>query len=135
MSDWIASKIGQSRRAQRRAATCALLIAIGAGSLAGCEQRVTPHAQRYSGRLSGCGDVPASLVSADRSFSFVPGDGVLVIRGDIGPDSAFDAVLNTQPAGKPAFVLRVSGRLGPTQAMVDYATPRCRAHAVLTAAE
>lgn len=124
-------------RLRKRSATAtiqatALLLA---GVLAGCGQRPAAHPQRYAGRLAGCGDVPASLVRVGNSFSFAPGDGVLVIRGAVAPDGGVAGALNTQPPGKPAFPLRVTGRIDGAQAVLDYTTPRCAAHAVLPLAE
>lgn len=128
-------RAGQCSRASRRVAGLAPLIGASAAVLAGCGPHPLTYSERYAGRLSGCEDVPASLVRTGDSFSFAPGDGVLVIRGTVSPDGGIDAVLNTQPAGKPAFVLRVSGRLERTRAVLDYTTPRCAAHAVLSAVE
>ncbi len=65
-------------------------------------------------------------------FAFAPGDGVLVIRGKVGPDGALEGNLNTQPAGKPAYVLGVTGRLSMHTATLTYVTPRCQYQATLT---
>jgi hypothetical protein len=115
--------------ARRRACGAAAALVL----LAGCGSRVAEET-RYRGTLAGCGaPMPASLVAGRGSFAFAPGEGVLVIRGSVGADGAFAGSLDTQPPGKPPFVLSVQGRLDPAAAEVAYATPRCQASGRLTA--
>ena len=101
-------------------------------ALAGCGGPAAPHPLRYTGALAGCGLAAATLAQQGPAFTFTPGDGVLTIGGSIGADGSFQGTLNTQPAGKPAFVLQVRGRIAGESATVDYTTPRCHAHATLT---
>ena len=83
----------------------------------------------YTGALPGCGLATATLTQHGDAFVFTPGDGVLMISGAVAADGSFTGALNTQPAGKPPFLLSVHGRIGVEQATLDYTTPRCTAHA------
>ncbi len=100
-------------------------------ALAGCG-KPAPHPLRYTGALPGCGLAAATLARQADSFTFAPGDGVLTIAGKIAADGGFSGSFNTQPAGKPPFMLRVAGRIEAESATLDYTTPRCHAHATLT---
>ncbi len=102
------------------------------GGLAGCGA-VAPAAPeaRYAGALPDCGGPAASLSRRGDVFAFAPGDGSLVIRGRVQGDGGFAGALNTQPPGKPAFVLTVRGRLTEDAATLRFATPRCHADATL----
>jgi len=86
---------------------------------------------RYSGALPGCGLAAATVVRTDDRFAFSPGDGALTIVGTVAADGGFAGTLNTQAPDKTPFVLSVRGRIASEQASVDYATPRCRASALL----
>jgi hypothetical protein len=113
-------------------------------ALAGCSggglslSRIMPagapsgHEVRYTGALPGCGLAAATLTRRDDQFSFTPGDGVLTMLGTVAPDGGFSGSLNTQPPGKPPFLLSVTGRIAEEQATLDYATPRCRAAATFS---
>jgi hypothetical protein len=112
----------------------AAALALVLGLLAGCGAHLAEET-RYRGTLAGCGaPMPASLIAKGNAFVFAPGDGALVIKGEVGADGAFAGSLNTQPPGKPPFLLRVQGRLDPAAAEVAYATPRCQASGRLAAA-
>jgi hypothetical protein len=89
---------------------------------------------RYIGALPGCGLGASTLAHHADHVAFTPGDGALVLQGAVGPDGGFAATLNTQPPGKPEYLLRVSGRIAGDQARVEYVTPRCHATATLTRA-
>lgn len=110
------------------AAPLAALALALAAPLAGCES--PPAERRFAGALPGCGG-PATLTRQGDRFAFAPGDGALVLRGPVAADGGFAAELNTQPPGKPAYPLRVSGVVSEESARVAYATPRCRAEATL----
>jgi hypothetical protein len=85
-----------------------------------------PAEQRFAGWLAGCGESSAAtLTRIGDSVAFAPADGVLVLRGTVAADGGFTARLNTQPPGKPAFLLTASGMLTADAAAVRYATPRC----------
>jgi hypothetical protein len=98
---------------------------------------------RYTGQLTGCGPAaPATLTrSADR-FSFTPGDGALVITGEVTADGRFAGTLDaghlgasTPAAGAKAtahFILSVHGRIDNDTAEAAYTTPRCQTTLRLT---
>jgi hypothetical protein len=100
-------------------------------ALGGCGYGPAPHLVRYVGPLPSCGLATATLARQGPGFAFSPGDGVLSIQGAVAADGGFSGTLNTQAPDKPAFLLTVSGRIAEDSATIDYATPRCRAHAVL----
>lgn len=88
--------------------------------------------RRYVGTLTGCGAaLPATLVRLRDGFAFSPGDSSLLLRGGIGADGTLAGSLNTQPPGKPPWLLAVAGKLTPTSASVTYTTPRCVAAGTL----
>ncbi len=97
-------------------------------SIAACSAPLSVE-QRYVGTLNGCGaPQTATLVRRRTSFAFAPDTaGPLVLHGSVGQDGTIDGGLNTQPPGKPPYLLRVTGTLGPHQASVSYVTPRCTA--------
>jgi hypothetical protein len=107
----------------------ALLAACLLGGCAGAARATgQPAGLRYAGTLRGCGSSqPASLSRSGDSFAFAPGDGALVLRGTLAADGSFSATLNTQPAGKPAYLLVVQGRADAGAATLRYSTPRCAA--------
>jgi hypothetical protein len=101
-------------------------------SLCGCGVAPPPGA-RYHGHLEGCGAASATLTRQGGRIAFAPADGVLVLRGAVAADGVgFAASLNTQPAGKPPYLLSVSGRFAATTAQVEFVTPRCRVSGMLT---
>jgi len=101
---------------------------------------------RYTGQLTGCGPAaPVTLTrSADR-FSFTPGDGALIITGEVTADGRFAGTLDAGHSGSstPAvaatgakatahFVLSVHGRIDDDTAEAAYITPRCQTTLRLT---
>ncbi len=89
--------------------------------------------RRFAGTLAGCGaPLTATLTRAGDAFAFAPGDGPLVLRGQVAADGTLSGSLNTQPPGKPAYMLAVAGRLAPGGATLTYTTPRCTATGELT---
>lgn len=96
--------------------------------LASCSASLSVE-QRYVGTLNGCGaPQTATLVRRRAAFAFSPDtDSPLVVRGSVGRDGTIKGELNTQPPGKPPYVLAVTGTLGPLRASVSYVTPRCTA--------
>ena len=117
------------RRRQLMPALLALLVAACATPLA--------RQARYTGALAGCGAAQTSTLTrvAERggngSFAFAPADGSLIVRGTVAPDGTLRGSLNTQPPGKPPFMLQVQGLAGTETADVTYITPTCRAEAHL----
>ncbi len=104
-----------------------MLIAGGLLALASCGTPVTRES-RYTGQITGCGPAtPATLARAEDTFTFAPSDGVLVLRGKVAADGSLTATLNTQPPGKPPYVLSVSGHIDPEAVTLRYATPTCKA--------
>ena len=74
-----------------------------------------------------------ALVTAGLLLSFAPGDGALILRGAVAADGGLAGELNTQPPGKPPFLLTVHGHLDEARATLTYATPRCTTTATLGA--
>ena len=109
----------------------ALLAALVAAWLAGCGLHPAPHEQRFTGALDGCGASPATLTRVGGDVAFAPSDGVLVLHGAVAADGAVTAALNTQPPGKPPYLLTLRGRLDAESAVLTYATPGCVAHGTL----
>lgn len=109
----------------KRGRTVALVAII---SISACSASLSVE-QRYVGTLSGCGaPQTATLVRRRAVFAFAPDSGgPLVVRGSVAPDGTIAGQINTQPPGKPPYLLRVTGTLGPLQASVSYVTPRCTA--------
>lgn len=67
----------------------------------------------------------------DRSVAFTPNDGVLVLRGVVGPDGTVHADFDPAGAGHHPFPLRFEGRLGESGVTGTYSSPLCRAHVEL----
>lgn len=106
----------------RMVALCAMM------GLSSCSASLSVE-QRYVGTLSGCAaPQTATLVLRRKTFAFTPDtDSPLVVRGSIGQDGTIKGELNTQPPGKPPYLLTVTGALGPRRVSVSYVTPRCTA--------
>ena len=100
-------------------------------ALAVCACAARAHEQRYTGALDGCGISTATLNRQGDEAAFTPGDGVLVLRGTVGADGSLIATLNTQPAGKPPYMLKVQARFAGESAAVTYTTPKCTAQGSL----
>ncbi len=106
---------------RRRAAVLGMLL------VAGCGESLTGYGARYTGALRDCGLSLSTLARRGDQFVFTPGDGALTLAGPVAADGGFAGELNTQPPGKPPFLLRVSGKFEGEQARVSYSTPGCRA--------
>jgi hypothetical protein len=88
---------------------------------------------RYTGIVSDCGEPqPATLVRMGDRFVFTPGDGAIVLRGQVAIGGVLAATLNTQPPGKPPYLVTLTGRMDDRTAELWYATPRCTSHGRLT---
>lgn len=84
--------------------------------------------QRFVGPLRGCGaGQAATLTRIGADFAFAPDNGALLIRGRVARDGSLAGQFNTQPAGKPPYVLAVSGRIADGTATLRYVTPHCTA--------
>lgn len=115
-----------------------VLTVLAAGVLAGCNF-VTKHisTQVYDDRLTGelmpaggvhCPEaMPATLVTraADRSVTFAPNDGVLLLRGTVEADGAISAEFNAAPPKHAPYLLTLTGHLGKDRFVGRYQTPQC----------
>ena len=112
-----------------------------------CGTGYTPRL-RYTGQLTGCGPtVPATLTRSGDRFSFTPGDGSLIIAGEVDARNDFSGALDTGRAaggGAPSggtgkasthYVLSLRGHIDRDVAQATYTTPRCQSHLRLTRAE
>ncbi len=75
---------------------------------------------------------PSDLVVSDREVSFVPGDGVLALRGKRGadPDALHAQLLGTDMNHHPLPMV-FDGRLDRGAVRGTYGTPACRAEIVM----
>ena len=75
---------------------------------------------------------PSDLVVGDREITFVPGDGVLALRGrrDADADVLHAQLLGTDMNHKPLPMV-LDARLTGGQVVGTYGTPTCRADVVL----
>jgi hypothetical protein len=108
---------------------------LGLLTLLGCADENTGE-RRYVGALAGCeafagASHNATLTRNADVVVFTPDDGTLMLTGTLAADGTLMLRRNTQPAGKPPYVLTVSGRVAAGQATLTYVTPRCQAHGVL----
>jgi hypothetical protein len=101
---------------------------------------------RYTGQLTGCGPAgPVTLTRSAGRFSFTPGDGTLIITGEVTADGRFAGSLDAgrSGSGTPSaaatrakatahFVLSVQGRIDNDTAEATYTTPRCQTTLRLT---
>jgi hypothetical protein len=123
-----------------------LLLGLGAAlGLAACNyigKQITTQVydDRFTGELEPAGGthcpeaMPATLVTRakDHSVTFAPNDGVLLLRGTIGPDGSVAASLNTAPPKHPPHLLSLTGQLGKDGFSGRYETPQCSFKAELT---
>ena len=108
------------------------VVAVLLVALSGCSTSLNAQS-RYVGTLTGCdGAMPATLTRIRNEFAFASDAGAQVIRGTVAADGTLAGQFNTQPPGKPPFVLRVTGQAAPDAVTVVYATPRCTAQGRLT---
>ncbi len=77
---------------------------------------------------SACGSlVSSTLTRRGDQFTFTPGDGVLVITGNIATDGSLHGSLALIGANKQPFPLTVDGAITPEGFTGTYSTPRCEA--------
>ncbi len=108
-----------------------LVVAVALATLAGCGTGLSAQ-RRYVGTLAGCdGNGTATLTRIRNEFAFAPNDGALLIRGTVAADGSLRGTLNTQPPGKPPYMLIVTGQATKDVVTVTYATPQCTAHGSL----
>lgn len=112
----------------RRIVMSTCLLAMLAGCAAGASVQ-----RRYTGTLAGCdGTMTGTLTRIGNEFAFAPGNGSLLIRGTVAADGRLAGQLDTQPPGKPPYMLRVSGTAAEDAITVTYETPRCTARGRLS---
>ncbi len=88
--------------------------------------------RRYTGSLAGCdGTMTATLTLIGNQFAFAPANGALVIRGTVAANGSLSGSLDTQPAGKPPYLLTVAGTAAREAVTLTYVTPRCTAQGTL----
>ena len=85
---------------------------------------VTPEAGRCPPATQGT----MTMLSADRSVTFTPNDGVLVLRGAMGPEGIVQAKLDASGAEHRAFPLRLKATVTESGVSGTYTSPICRAH-------
>jgi hypothetical protein len=112
------------------------LLALSFALLAGCIKResfgssydlrwvgpVTPVA----GRCPAASQGTMTMVARDRSVTFAPSDGVIVLRGNVAPDGTVHAGLDTLGADHRPFPLRLEASLSDAGVNGTYTTPICR---------
>lgn len=69
-----------------------------------------------------------TMLTADRTITFTPNDGVLVLRGALDPDGIVRAKLDASGAEHRAFPLRFEAKLTEPGVSGTYTSPICRAH-------
>jgi len=109
--------------------------------LAGCTTRESPGTSydlRWVGTVTAeagrCPPSSAGTMTAivrDRSVTFTPNDGVLVLHGSVGPDGAVQAAFDAQGADRHPFPLRLNARLSEVGVTGTYSSPICRSHVEL----
>lgn len=72
-----------------------------------------------------------TMVSADRTVTFTPNDGVLILRGALGADGIVRAKLEVSGSEHHPFPLSFEGRVTEGGVSATYASPICRAHVEL----
>lgn len=103
------------------------VIVILIAACTGCADGVSAE-RRYTGTLTGCGaPLPATLNRLGDGFAFTPGNGALTLRGTVAPDGGLRGALNTQPAGRPPYLLALTGRIDAAAVALRYTTPHCTA--------
>lgn len=111
--------------------------------LAGCTNREslgTPYDLRWVGTVAPeAGRCPPSSQGTmtakirDRSVTFTPNDGVLVLHGSVGPDGAVHAEFDAQSADHRPFPLRLDAKLSEAGVTGTYSSPICHSHVELHA--
>lgn len=72
-----------------------------------------------------------TMLSRDRSITFAPSNGVLVLHGTVASDGSVHAALNSIGAEHHPFPLVFEGKLEDAGISGTYTTPICRAHVEL----
>ena len=88
---------------------------------------VTPETGRCPAATQGT----MTMVIADRTVTFTPDDGVLVLRGALGSDGIVQAKLDAAGAEHRAFPLRLKATVTQSGVSGTYTSPICRAHVEL----
>lgn len=109
--------------------------------LAGCTGRESPGTSydlRWVGAVTPeAGRCPPSSVGTltavvrDRSVTFTPNDGVLVLQGTVGSDGTVHAAFAAQGADRHPFPLRLDATLSEAGVTGTYTSPICRSHVEL----
>jgi hypothetical protein len=71
------------------------------------------------------------MLASDRSITFAPGDGVLVLRGSLAADGTLHAEYEATGAGHKPFPLKFDGTLSTSGVNGTFSSPICRAHVEL----
>lgn len=72
-----------------------------------------------------------TMLTGDRSITFAPTGGVLVLHGAVGADGAAHASFDATGESHKPFPLRFSGTLTRAGVSGTYSTPICRARVTL----
>jgi hypothetical protein len=88
---------------------------------------VTPDAGRCPPPTQGT----MTMVTADRTITFTPNDGALVLRGELGSDGVARAKLDAAGAEHRAFPLRFEAKVTEAGVSGSYTSPVCHAHVEL----
>jgi hypothetical protein len=72
-----------------------------------------------------------TMVIADRTITFTPNDGVLVLHGQLGSDGVARAKLDASGAEHHVFPLRFEARVTGAGVSGDYTSPICKARVEL----
>lgn len=88
---------------------------------------VTPEAGRCPPASVGT----MTAVARDRSITFTPNDGVLVLHGTVGSDGTVHAAFDPQGADHHPFPLRLDAKLTAAGVTGTYTSPICHAHVEL----
>lgn len=97
------------------------------------DQRWAGTTTPESGRCPRTSPASMTLLLRDRSITFSPHDGVLVLRGLLGNDGSVHAALDGAGADHRPFPLRFDGQLIDSSVIGTYTSPICRAHVELRA--
>ena len=92
---------------------------------------LTPEA----GRCEASDQATMTMRTADRSVTFAPTDGVLVLHGAVAPGGAVSASFAAMGEAHKPFPLRFTGTLTKQGVSGTYITPICRARVALQPAK
>jgi hypothetical protein len=108
-------------------AACANQEAVGATYDLRWVGSLTPEA----GRCEASDQATMTMLTRDRSITFAPTNGVLVLRGAMAADGAVHAAFDAAGEGHKKFPLRFTGTLSKESVSGTYSTPICRARVIL----